>query len=150
METLNINIVNKSRHELPMYETRLSAGCDLRADIVLPDHVDSVVLRPMQRIIIPTGIYLAIPDGYEAQVRGRSGLNAKYGIICPTGTIDADYRGEIKVVLYNLGDSDFYIHDGDRIAQLVISPVVQAKFNEVADLDTTERGAGGFGSTGIK
>lgn len=145
METLEVNIINKSRHPLPMYETRLSAGCDLRANIDEP-----FVLHCGERAVVNTGIHIALPDGYEAQVRGRSGLNAKKGVIVPTGTIDADYRGEIKVVIYNLGNSDFSVFDGDRIAQLVISPVVQAKFNEVADLDTTERGAGGFGSTGIK
>lgn len=132
---------------LPAYETALAAGMDLRAAV---DEDAPVVLRPMERTMAPTGLAFALPPGYEAQVRPRSGLAAKAGVTClnTPGTIDADYRGEVKVILINLGEEDFTIRRGDRIAQLVIAPVVQASWAEVADLDATARGAGGFGSTG--
>ena len=132
---------------LPAYETVLAAGMDLRAAVA--DEAP-MVLRPMERAMVPTGLTFALPAGFEAQVRPRSGLAAKSGITClnTPGTIDADYRGEVKVILINLGEEDFTIRRGDRIAQLVIAPVVQAAWAEVETLDETARGAGGFGSTG--
>lgn len=132
---------------LPAYETAGSAGMDLRAAL---GEDETVVLEPGQRKLIPTGLKIALEPGYEAQVRPRSGLAAKAGITClnTPGTIDSDYRGEVKVILANLGDEDFVIRRGDRIAQLVIAPVAQAAWSEVASLDETARGAGGFGSTG--
>jgi len=132
---------------LPAYETALAAGMDLRAAV--PDH-EPLILKPMSRAMVPTGLAFAVPAGFEAQVRPRSGLAAKAGITClnTPGTIDADYRGEVKVILINLGEEDFVIRRGDRIAQLVIAPVASASWMEVESLETTERGAGGFGSTG--
>ena len=131
---------------LPQYETVLAAGCDMRAALVKP-----MILRPGERFMIPTGIAIALPPGWEAQMRPRSGLAAKHGIslVNTPGTIDADYRGEIKIILINHGSEEFTINRGDRIAQMVITPVWQANFEEVDDLDETERGAGGFGSTGV-
>jgi dUTP pyrophosphatase len=132
---------------LPSYETGGAAGMDLRAAV--PDEAP-LVLKPGARDMVPTGLAFAVPAGFEAQVRPRSGLAAKAGITClnTPGTIDSDYRGEVKVILINLGPEDFTIRRGDRIAQLVIAPVVQAQWAEVDDLDETSRGAGGFGSTG--
>ena len=132
---------------LPSYETGGAAGMDLRAAV--PDDAP-MVLKPGARDMVPTGLAFAVPAGFEAQVRPRSGLAAKAGITClnTPGTIDSDYRGEVKVILINLGPEDFTIRRGDRIAQLVIAPVVQAEWEEVDDLDETSRGAGGFGSTG--
>jgi dUTP pyrophosphatase len=132
---------------LPAYETALAAGMDLRAAV--PDH-EPLILKPMARAMVPTGLAFAVPAGFEAQVRPRSGLAAKAGITClnTPGTIDADYRGEVKVILINLGEEDFVIRRGDRIAQLVIAPVASASWMEVESLDATARGAGGFGSTG--
>jgi dUTP pyrophosphatase len=132
---------------LPAYETAQAAGMDLRA--AAPEE-EPIVLRPGSRYAVPTGLAFALPEGFEAQVRPRSGLAAKHGVTClnTPGTIDADYRGEVKVILVNLGEEDFTIRRGDRIAQLVIAPVVQAAWREVADLDETARGTGGFGSTG--
>ena len=132
---------------LPAYETAHAAGMDLRAAV---DDDAPVTLRPGERIAAPTGLTMAIPPGFEGQVRPRSGLALKSGVTClnTPGTIDADYRGEVKVILINLGEEDFIIRRGDRIAQLVIAPVTQAGWNEVASLDETGRGAGGFGSTG--
>jgi dUTP pyrophosphatase len=132
---------------LPAYETAQAAGMDLRAAV--PED-EPLVLRPGSRFPVPTGLAFALPEGYEAQVRPRSGLAAKHGVTClnSPGTVDADYRGEVKVILANLGEENFTIRRGDRIAQLVIAPVVQARWSEVADLDETARGAGGFGSTG--
>jgi dUTP pyrophosphatase len=134
---------------LPAYETAQAAGMDLRAAV--PDD-EPFVLRPGARHAVPTGYAFALPEGYEAQVRPRSGLALKSGITClnSPGTVDADYRGEVKVILANLGAEDFTIRRGDRIAQLVIAPVVQARWAEVESLDETARGAGGFGSTGAK
>lgn len=134
---------------LPAYETSHAAGMDLRAAV--PED-ESLVLRPGSRAMVPTGLAFALPDGFEAQVRPRSGLAAKHGVTClnTPGTIDADYRGEVKVILVNLGEEDFTIRRGDRIAQLVIAPVTQARWSEVANLDETARGAGGFGSTGAQ
>ena len=132
---------------LPAYETAQAAGMDLRAAV--PED-EPLILRPGDRHPVPTGLAFALPEGYEAQVRPRSGLAAKHGVTClnSPGTVDADYRGEVKVILVNLGAEDFTIRRGDRIAQLVIAPVVQAVWAEVASLDETVRGAGGFGSTG--
>jgi dUTP pyrophosphatase len=132
---------------LPAYETTGSAGMDLRAAV--PED-EPLVLKPGARLLAPTGLTMAIPQGYEVQVRPRSGLAAKAGITClnTPGTIDSDYRGEVKVILINLGEEDFTIRRGDRIAQMVVAPVAQAGWIEVDDLDETARGAGGFGSTG--
>ena len=132
---------------LPAYETSGSAGMDLRAAV--PED-EPLVLKPGARLMAPTGLCMAIPQGYEVQVRPRSGLAAKAGITClnTPGTIDSDYRGEVKVILINLGEEDFTIRRGDRIAQMVVAPVAQAGWDEVDDLDETVRGAGGFGSTG--
>ena len=147
MNLLEVKIVNKSRHQLPSYATEASAGMDVRATLEEP-----VTLHPLQRAIIPTGIYIAIPEGYECQVRPRSGLAAKHGITVANapGTIDADYRGEVKVILVNLSDSPFVVNDGERIAQLVFARYAKAKLISVDTLDTTERGDGGFGHTGLK
>ena len=131
---MNVEIINKSRHPLPAYATPLSAGMDLRANLDQP-----IVLKPLQRCLVPTGLYIALPAGYEAQVRPRSGL---------ANVVDADYRGEIGVILVNLSDETFVINDGDRIAQLVVARHEQVTWNEVDTLDDTERGAGGFGHTG--
>jgi dUTP pyrophosphatase len=132
---------------LPAYETAQAAGMDLRAAV--PDD-EPLTLRPGSRFPVPTGLAFALPAGYEAQIRPRSGLAAKHGVTClnTPGTVDADYRGEVKVILINLGEEDFTIRRGDRIAQLVIAPVTQARWSEVAELDATARGDGGFGSTG--
>ena len=132
--------------DLPRYETALAAGADVRAAIVKP-----FVLRPGERFMVPTGIAIALPPGWEAQMRPRSGLAAKHGISCVNapGTIDADYRGELKVILINHGAEEFTINRGDRIGQMVIAPVWQAQFVEADELDDTDRGAGGFGSTGV-
>ena len=131
---------------LPRYESALAAGCDVRAAVEAP-----LTLSPGERCLAPTGIAIALAPGWEAQMRPRSGLAAKHGISCVNapGTIDADYRGELKVILINHGTDDFTINRGDRIAQMVIAPVWQAQFEEVAELDDTDRGAGGFGSTGV-
>lgn len=143
---MKLNIVNKSNNALPNYETVNSAGMDLRA--YLPD--GQIVIKPMQRILVPTGLFMEIPVGYEGQVRPRSGLAIKSGItvLNSPGTIDADYRGEVKVILINLSDSDFVINNGDRIAQLVIAKCEQMEVVDVEVLTETERGAGGFGHTG--
>ena len=128
---------------LPTYQSKDAAGCDLIYGREYP-----ITLLPLDRAFIHTGVHIALPEGYEAQVRGRSGLNKTHGIVVPTGTIDADYRGDIGVVVYNLSREPFTIHPGDRIAQLVICPVVQADWQHVDQLDKTDRGDGGFGSTG--
>jgi dUTP pyrophosphatase len=143
----SVKIVNKSRHQLPQYSTRSSAGLDLRANVEEP-----VLLRPFQRALIPTGLYISLPEGYEAQVRPRSGLALKYGItvLNTPGTIDADYRGEVGVILVNLGQEDFVVNDGERIAQMVVAKYEQVELLPVEALDDTERGAGGFGHSGIK
>ena len=143
---MKIKIVNTSRHALPAYETVASSGMDLRAQLDKP-----VVLNPLERHMVPTGLYIEIPVGYEAQIRPRSGLAAKKGIslLNTPGTIDADYRGEIKVILVNLSNDAFTINDGERIAQMVIAKVEKAEWLEVNELEVTERGAGGFGHTGV-
>lgn len=142
---MKIQIINTSRHPLPQYATAQSAGVDLRANLNTP-----IVLKPLQRCLVPTGLFLALPKGYEAQVRPRSGLAIKKGItvLNSPGTIDADYRGEINVILVNLSSEEFVIEDGERIAQMVIARHEQAEWEEVEVLDETERGAGGFGHTG--
>lgn len=144
---VNIKVINKGHHPLPAYATSQSAGMDLRANID-----ESITLQPLERQLISTGLYIALPEGYEAQVRPRSGLALKHGItvLNSPGTIDADYRGEIKVLLVNLSQENFVINDGERIAQMVIARHETAVFNEVTELDETERGAGGYGHTGIK
>ncbi len=140
-----VKIVNQSRNELPAYSTALSAGMDLRANLDEP-----IVLKPLERTLVPTGLFIELPIGHEAQIRPRSGLAFKNGItvLNTPGTIDADYRGEIKVILINLGTEPFPIARGERIAQLVLAPVTQLGWAEVSSLDETLRGAGGFGSTG--
>ena len=144
---MKIDIVNTSSNELPSYETLLSAGMDLRAVTNEP-----IVLGSLERVIIKTGLFIALPGGYEAQVRPRSGLAAKKGVtvLNAPGTIDADYRGEIGVILVNLSKEDFTIENGDRIAQLVIAKYERADWNKVTELSETSRGSGGFGSTGVK
>ena len=142
---MKIKIVNRSHHALPQYATALSAGLDLRANLE-----EDIMLQPMERRLVPTGLSIALPEGYEAQVRPRSGLALKHGItlLNTPGTIDADYRGEIGVIMVNLSDTPFNIADGDRIAQLVIARYEQAEWEAVEALDSTERGDGGFGHTG--
>lgn len=144
---MKVNIINKSKHPLPHYETSASAGMDLRANISEP-----LTLKPLERAIIKTGLFIELPIGYEAQVRPRSGLAAKKGItvLNAPGTIDADYRGEIGVILANLSNDDFRVEDGERVAQLVIAKHERAEWIEVGELSETSRGAGGFGSTGRK
>ena len=144
---MEIKIVNKSAYPLPEYATALSAGLYLKANITEP-----VTLKPLERILVPTGLFIALPEGTEAQVRPRSGLAAKHGItvLNSPGTIDADYRGEIKVILVNLSSEPFVINPGERIAQMVVSRFERAQWVEVQELDSTERGEGGFGSTGRK
>ncbi|MDO5664750.1 MAG: dUTP diphosphatase [Bacteroidia bacterium] len=142
---MKIKIVSTSRHPLPEYATPYSAGMDLRANIDEP-----ITLKPLQRSLVSTGIYIQLPEGYEAQIRPRSGLAVKHGIsiVNSPGTIDADYRGEIRVILVNLSNEDFIINDGERICQMVIAQHARVKWQQVDDLDETERGAGGFGHTG--
>ncbi len=144
---MQIKIINQSSHDLPSYETLASAGMDLRAHIV-----ESIVLKPLERTIVKTGLFIELPIGYEAQVRPRSGLAAKKGItvLNAPGTIDADYRGEIGVILVNLSNEDFTIENGERIAQLVIAKHERAEWVAVETLSETARGEGGFGSTGVK
>ena len=144
---MQINIINKSEHPLPHYETNASAGMDLRANISEP-----ITLKPLERTIVKTGLFIELPVGFEAQVRPRSGLAAKKGItvLNAPGTVDADYRGEIGVILVNLSNEDFTIEDGERVAQLVIAKHERADWFEVNELSDTDRGAGGFGSTGTK
>lgn len=143
---MNVQIINKSKHQTPNYETEGSAGMDLRANLNEP-----VVLKPLERTIVKTGLFIALPIGFEAQVRPRSGLAAKKGItvLNSPGTVDADYRGEIGVILVNLSNEDFVINDGERIAQLIIAKHERVNWQEVNILSETERGAGGFGSTGV-
>jgi dUTP pyrophosphatase len=142
---MKIRIVNNSKHPLPEYGTDHSAGMDLRAFLM-----EDVLLKPLERALIPTGLYIELPVGFEAQVRPRSGLAIKNGItvLNTPGTIDADYRGEIKVILVNLSNEEYTIKDGERVAQMIISSHEKAKWEKVNDLEVTERGAGGFGHTG--
>lgn len=144
---MNVQIINKSKHPLPSYATVASAGMDLRANLDSP-----ITLKPLQRTLVPTGLYMALPVGYEAQVRPRSGLALKKGItvLNTPGTIDADYRGEVGVILVNLSSEEFVIEDGERIAQLVIARHEQVEWQPVEVLEETQRGAGGFGHSGTK
>jgi len=141
----NVEIINKSKHPLPAYATQLSAGVDLHADLG-----EEITLKPLERKLVPTGLYIALPAGTEAQIRPRSGLAYKEGltVLNAPGTIDADYRGEVKVLLVNLSDKEAVIHDGERIAQMVIAKYESVNFTEVERLSDTARGEGGFGSTG--
>ena len=144
---MTIKIINKSQHELPNYETIASAGMDLRANLT-----ESITLKSLERTIVKTGLFIELPIGFEAQVRPRSGLAAKNGItvLNSPGTVDADYRGEIGVILVNLSQDDFIIENGERIAQLIIAKHERADWIEVQELSETSRGEGGFGSTGVK
>ncbi len=144
---MKVNIINRSGMELPSYATPLSAGMDLRAAME-----QSITLKPLERALVPTGLYVELPEGYEMQIRPRSGLAAKHGItvLNSPGTIDADYRGEIKVILVNLSNNEFEIQPGERIAQAVVAQHAHIEWNEVNTLGETSRGAGGFGSTGVK
>ncbi|MBD1396546.1 dUTP diphosphatase [Pontibacter sp. JH31] len=149
MNTTNlpVNVINQSKHALPSYQTAHSAGMDLRANLEAP-----VTLKPLQRTLIPTGLFIELPEGHEAQIRPRSGLAYKHGIsiVNSPGTIDADYRGEIKVLLVNLSDQDFVVEDGERVAQMVVARYERVEWSEAQALTDTERGAGGYGSTGTK
>ena len=144
---MNIKVVNKSKHKLPQYSTDASAGMDLRANLEA-----SIILKPLERAIVKTGIYIQLPTGYEAQIRPRSGLAFKKGItvLNSPGTIDADYRGEIGVILINLSSQEFVVENGERIAQMIVAKHERAEWVEVEVLEETLRGSGGFGSTGIK
>lgn len=144
---MNVQIINKSNHKTPSYETNGAAGMDLRANIT-----ESITLKPLERTIVKTGLFIALPIGFEAQVRPRSGLAAKKGVtvLNAPGTVDADYRGEIGVILVNLSNEEFVIKDGERIAQLVIAKHERVEWQEVGILSETERGSGGFGSTGVQ
>ena len=144
---MNVQIINRGHQPLPYYATEKSAGMDIRANL---DH--PIVLKPMQRCLVPTGLFIALPDGYEAQIRPRSGLALKKGVtvLNTPGTIDPDYRGEIGIILINLSQEDFVIEDGERIAQMIIARYEQAQWIPVDVLDETERGAGGFGHSGVK
>ncbi|HEY4652556.1 MAG TPA: dUTP diphosphatase [Pontibacter sp.] len=146
-KNLSVNVINQSGHALPHYQTEHSAGMDLRANLEAP-----VTLKPLQRALIPTGLFIELPEGHEAQIRPRSGLAYKHGIsiVNSPGTIDADYRGEIKVLLVNLSDQDFVVENGERIAQMVVATYARVAWQEAESLTDTERGAGGYGSTGTK
>ena len=143
MRKINIKIHSEAGRSLPIYKSKDAAGCD-----IIYSGEQSIRILPLDREVLYTGIHIQLPEGYEAQVRGRSGLNRDHGIVVPVGTIDADYRGEIGVVVYNISREPYIIKPGDRIAQLVICPVVQADWQQVDHLDKTDRGEGGFGSTG--
>lgn len=147
MEKVTIKMINRSSNEAPFYATEGASGMDIRANIENPE-----TLKPLERKMIPTGIFLEIPRGYEVQVRPRSGMAWKHGITClnSPGTVDSDYRGELKVILVNISNDEHTIHYGDRIAQMVVSRVAEAELVAVEELDTTERGAGGFGHSGMK
>ncbi len=142
---MEVKIVNRSRHSLPAYSTSLSAGMDLRANLD-----DPITLKPLERRLVPTGLYMELPEGFEAQIRPRSGLALKKGIsvVNTPGTIDADYRGEIGIILINFSDVDFVVNDGERICQMVINKVEQIAWSQVDSLENSQRGAGGFGHTG--
>ena len=142
---MKVKVINRSKHDLPRYETALSAGMDVKANLDEP-----IILKPLARALVPTGLFVELPAGYEMQVRPRSGLAAKYGltVLNAPGTVDADYRGEVKVILANLSADEFVINDGERIAQLVVAQHSQVEWEEAEELSDTSRGAGGFGSTG--
>ena len=145
--SIQVSVINRSHHPLPQYATPLSAGMDLRANLETP-----ITIQPGQRLLVPTGLYIALPEGYEAQIRPRSGLAIKHGItvLNSAGTIDADYRGEINIILVNLSEKPFTIEDGERIAQMVVARHDRAEWVETTVLDETQRGSGGFGHTGTK
>ncbi len=145
--SIQVSVINRSHHPLPQYATPLSAGMDLRANLETP-----ITIQPGQRLLVPTGLYIALPEGYEAQIRPRSGLAIKHGItvLNSPGTIDADYRGEINIILVNLSEKPFTIEDGERIAQMVVARHDRAEWVETTVLDETQRGSGGFGHTGTK
>lgn len=145
--SVQVSIINRSHHNLPSYSTPLSAGMDIRANLDAP-----ITLQPGERRLIPTGLFIALPEGYEAQIRPRSGLAIKHGItvLNSPGTIDADYRGEIGIIIINHSDKAFVIEDGERVGQMVVARYERVAWNETDTLDETERGAGGFGHTGVK
>lgn len=145
--SVKVSIINRSHHALPSYSTPLSAGMDIRANLEEP-----IILQPGERRLIPTGLFIALPEGYEAQIRPRSGLAIKHGItvLNSPGTIDADYRGEVGIILINHSDKAFVIEDGERVGQMVVAQYSRVEWNETDTLDETERGAGGFGHTGVK
>ncbi|MBP3350642.1 MAG: dUTP diphosphatase [Bacteroidaceae bacterium] len=145
--SVKVSIINRSHHALPSYSTPLSAGMDIRANLEEP-----ITLQPGERRLIPTGLFIALPEGYEAQIRPRSGLAIKHGItvLNSPGTIDADYRGEVGIILINHSDKAFVIEDGERVGQMVVAQYSRVEWNETDTLDETERGAGGFGHTGVK
>lgn len=145
--SIKVSIINRSHHALPSYSTPLSAGMDIRANLNEP-----ITLQPGERRLIPTGLFIALPEGYEAQIRPRSGLALKHGItvLNSPGTIDADYRGEVGIILINHSDKAFVIEDGERVGQMVVAQYSRVEWNETDSLDETERGAGGFGHTGVK
>jgi dUTP pyrophosphatase len=147
MAAIQLKVINQSEHALPEYATILSAGLDLKANLS-----ESILLKPLQRLLIPTGLFIELPAGFEAQIRPRSGLAFKHGltVLNSPGTIDADYRGEIKVLLVNLSETDFIVNNGERIAQMVIAKHEQIIWEPVIQLEKSDRGAGGFGSTGTK
>jgi dUTP pyrophosphatase len=147
MAAIQLKVINQSEHALPEYATILSAGLDLKANLS-----ESILLKPLQRLLIPTGLFIELPAGFEAQIRPRSGLAFKHGltVLNSPGTIDADYRGEIKVLLVNLSETDFMVNNGERIAQMVIAKHEQIIWEPVIQLEKSDRGAGGFGSTGTK
>lgn len=147
MQTVSVKVINQSTNDLPSYQTEHSAGMDIRANLT-----EAITLSPGQRKLIPTGLFIELPEGYEAQIRPRSGLALKHGItvLNSPGTIDADYRGEIMVLLINLSDADFVVEHGERIAQMIVSPYQQVRWEATDNLSETERGAGGYGSTGKK
>lgn len=144
---MKVKVINRSAYDLPQYETALAAGLDVRANIT-----ESITLGPLERTLVPTGLFIELPEGYEMQVRPRSGLAAKHGLslVNAPGTIDADYRGEIKVILVNLSNTPYELKPGKRVAQLVVSQFTRVEWEPVEELGETERGAGGFGSTGVK
>lgn len=144
---MKVKVINRSAYDLPQYETALAAGLDVRANIT-----KSITLGPLERTLVPTGLFIELPEGYEMQVRPRSGLAAKHGLslVNAPGTIDADYRGEIKVILVNLSNTPYELKPGERVAQLVVSQFTRVEWEPVEELGETERGAGGFGSTGVK
>ena len=144
---MKVKVINRSAYDLPQYETALAAGLDVRAKIT-----ESITLGPLERTLVPTGLFIELPEGYEMQVRPRSGLAAKHGLslVNAPGTIDADYRGEIKVILVNLSNTPYELKPGERVAQLVVSQFTRVEWEPVEELGETERGAGGFGSTGVK
>lgn len=144
---MKVKVINRSAYDLPQYETALAAGLDVRANIT-----ESITLGPLERTLVPTGLFIELPEGYEMQVRPRSGLAAKHGLslVNAPGTIDADYRGEIKVILVNLSNTPYELKPGERVAQLVVSQFIRVEWEPVEELGETERGTGGFGSTGVK